>query len=228
MTEDVKIKQDEATLDAATNVEKQEQNQFTQEQLERVVEERLARQRRTLLKKYEGIDVDRYNTLVEEQETKEKEAALKRQEFDTVLKKTVETKDSTISKLQNELHGIKVEGALLNAASAKRAIKPDQVVNLLKSKIRLADDGQVEVTDDTGVVRYTDDGALMTVDGLVEEFLSVNSHFVTGNSSGSGSTSNAKPNGLAGEIGLENLKNLDMNNPEHRKIYSESMKMGKL
>ena len=185
MTEDVKIKQDEAQLDAATEVENQAEVKptFTQDQLERVVEERLARQRRTLLKKYEGVDVEKYNTLVEEQEHKEKEAALKRQEFDTVLKSTVEKKDTTISKLQAELHGIKVEGALLNAASSKRAIKPDQVVNLLKNNVRLAEDGQVEVLDSSGVVRYNDDGALMTVDGLVEEFLTMNSHFVTGNSS---------------------------------------------
>ena len=105
MTEDVKIKQDEAQLDAATEVENQAEVKptFTQDQLERVVEERLARQRRTLLKKYEGVDVEKYNTLVEEQEHKEKEAALKRQEFDTVLKSTVEKKDTTISKLQSEL-----------------------------------------------------------------------------------------------------------------------------
>lgn len=227
MTEDVIIKQEEAT-EAATEVGTQDKSNFTQEQLERVVEERLARQRRTLLKKYEGVDVEKYNTLVEEQETREKEAALKRQEFDTVLKKTVEGKESTISKLQAELHGIKVEGALLNAASAKRAIKPNQVVNLLKSNIRLAEDGQVEVTDDSGVVRYTDDGSLMTVDGLVEEFLTTNSHFVTGNSAGSGSTSNSKPNGFAGDLSIDNLASLDMTNPEHRKIYGEAKRLGKL
>ena len=227
MTEDVIIKQEEAT-EAATEVGTQDKSNFTQEQLERVVEERLARQRRTILKKYEGVDVDKYNNLVEEQETREKEAALKRQEFDTVLKTTVDKKDTTIQQLQSELHGIKVEGALLNAASAKRAIKPDQVVNLLRSNIRLADDGQVEVTDEKGVVRYTDDGALMTVDGLVEEFLTTNSHFITGNSAGSGSTSNSKPNGFAGELNMENLTKLDMNNPDHRKIYGEAKRLGKL
>ena len=227
MTEDVIIKQEEAT-EAATEVGTQDKSNFTQEQLERVVEERLARQRRTILKKYEGVDVSRYNDLVEEQETREKEAALKRQEFDTVLKTTVDKKDTTIQQLQSELHGIKVEGALLNAASAKRAIKPDQVVNLLRSNIRLADDGQVEVTDEKGVVRYTDDGSLMSVDGLVEEFLTTNSHFITGNSAGSGSTSNSKPNGFAGELNMENLANLDMTNPDHRKIYGEAKRLGKL
>jgi hypothetical protein len=226
MTDEV-IMQEEAT-EAATNVENQEKSAFTQEQLERVVEERLARQRRTILKKYEGVDVERYNSLVDEQETREKEAALKRQEFDTVLKKTVDGKDTTIQQLQTELHGIKVEGALLNAASAKRAIKPDQVVNLLRSNLRLADDGQVEVTDDKGIVRYTDSGALMTVDGLVEEFLTTNSHFITGNSAGSGSTSNANGNEFAGELSKANLENLDMNNPEHRKIYGKAKRMGKL
>ena len=53
MTEDVKIKQDEAQLDAATEVENQAEVKptFTQDQLERVVEERLARQRRTQRKR---------------------------------------------------------------------------------------------------------------------------------------------------------------------------------
>lgn len=227
MTEDVIIKQEEAT-EAATNVENQEEVQFTQDQLERVVEERLARQRRTILKKYEGIDVAKYNTLVDDHETREKEAALKRQEFDTVLKKSMDKKETTIHKLQSELHSIKVEGALLNAASNKRAIKPQQVVNLLKESIRLAEDGQVEVTDSKGVVRYTDEGSLMTADQLVEEFLQTNSHFITGNSAGSGSTSNAKSNGFAGAMNFDNIAELDMNNPEHRKIYGKAQRAGKL
>tara|TARA_R110002051_G_scaffold324998_1_gene425123 strand:+ start:6239 stop:6922 length:684 start_codon:yes stop_codon:yes gene_type:complete len=227
MTDEVII-QEEAQTEAAVKTEKQESTQFTQEQLERVVEERLARQRRTILKKYEGIDVEKYNTLVDDQETREKEAALKRQEFDTVLKQAVDKKETTIHKLQTELHGIKVEGALLNAASNKRAIKPQQVVNLLKNNIRLAEDGQVEVTDSKGIVRYTDEGSLMTADDLVEEFLQVNSHFITGNSAGSGSQSRANANQFAGELSIENLENLDMNNPEHRKVYGKAKQLGKM
>jgi len=213
--------------DAATEVEnleaqeKQEETTMTQEQFENILEQRLARQRRALLKKYEGVDVEKYNNLVEAEESRKKEELLSRQQFDEVLKNTVEKKDTVISKLQSELHNIKVEGALLQSASNRRAIKPDQMVKLLRDQVRLSEDGAVEIVDaGTKAVRYTDQGEHMTIDNLVEEFLSTNPHYMTANSAGSGSESRGQPTGN----GKIDITKLNMRNPEDRKIYAEYRK----
>ena len=195
---------------------------FTQEDLDLVVKERLARERSKLLKKYEGVDVEKYNTLIQEQEAKEQEEQAKRGEFEKVLKSTVEKKDSVISQLQNELQNIKVDGNLLNAASSRKAVNPQQVVRLLKDQVRLTESGEVEVLDESGSARYTDKGTAMGVEELVEDFLTSNPHFKMANPGGTGSTSNvADTNGTPGKF---DVKSLDMNNPKDREIYKQHMK----
>lgn len=202
--------------------ETQETKTFTQEDLDSIVKERLARERSKLLKKYEGVDVEKYNSLIQEQEAKEQEEQAKRGEFEKILKSTVEKKDGVISQLQTELQGIKVDGNLLNAASSRKAVNPQQVVRLLKDQVRLTESGEVEVLDDSGSARYTDKGSAMSVDDLVEEFLTTNPHFKMANPGGTGSTSNvADTNGTPGKF---DVKALDMNNPKDRALYKEHMK----
>jgi len=213
--------------DAATEVEnletqeKQNDSMMTQEQFENILEQRLARQRRAILKKYEGVDVEKYNNLVEAEDDRKKEELLSRQQFDEVLKSTVEKKDTAIEKLQGELHNIKVEGALLQSASNRRAIKPEQMTKLLRDQVRLTSDGAVEIIDSaTKSVRYTEQGEHMTVDNLVEEFLSTNPHYMTANSAGSGSESRGQPNGN----GKVDITKLNMRNPEDKALYAEYRK----
>lgn len=221
MTEDVTIKQEEAVTEAAVEQAETPEPTVTQSQMERVLEERLARQRRALLKKYEGVDLEKYNSLVEAEEHTKQEEALARKEFDSVLKSTVEKKDSAISKLTSELHSVKVEGTLINSASSRRAIKPEQISALLKDQIKLNGSGEVEITDPTnGNVRYTDSGDPMTVDNLVEEFLSTNPHYLTANSAGGGSVSNSRPD----QNGQIDITKLDLNNPDDKELYAKYRK----
>jgi hypothetical protein len=105
----------------------------------------------------------------------------------------------------------------LNSASKHKAINPEQVVRLVKEKVRLNDAGDVEVIGDNGTPRYTESGELMGVDQYVNEFLSQNTHFVQAGPSGSGSTSNTN-NKSVQEL---DTSKLDLNNPEHRRIYKE-------
>jgi hypothetical protein len=64
----------------------------------------------------------------------------------------------------------------------------------------------------------------MTVDNLVEEFLSSNQYFKSAGPSGSGSTGNTNN---ATQQSLD-LAQLDLNKPEHRKLYAEMKKQGKV
>lgn len=229
MNEEVQVNNEQATgQPTAENVdftaESQEETKvFTQDELDRIVKDRLDRERKKISKQFEGIDVNKYRELMDAEEQQRMEQQKARGEFEKVLQETVQKKDSTIQQLQNELHSIKVDGSLLNAASAKRAINPQQVVSLLKSNIRLGDSGDVEVLDAEGNVRYTDNGVAMGVEDLVEEFLTSNPHFISAGPNGTGSQSNiAKSSGST--PGKIDVSSLNMNNPEDRKIYKEYMK----
>ena len=206
-----------ASVEAQTQ---EETKNFTQDQLEKIIQDRLNRQRAQIERKYDGVDVDKYRKLEEDEENRRIEELKKREQFDQVLKETVEKKDSTIGQLRTEIHSIKVEGELLNQASANRAISPNQVVQLLRNSVRLGDHGSAEVIGDNGEVRYTENGEPMAVQELVTEFLSANPHFVNANSSGSGSKSNMNHNQGSNEL---KLSDLDMKNPEHREIYKKAM-----
>lgn len=204
--------------------ENQEQTKtFTQEDLDRIVKDRLDRERKKITKQYEGVDVAHYREMVEAKEAEEMEAQKARGEFEKVLQETVAKKDTAIQTLQQELHSIKVDGALLNAASTNRAVNPQQVVALLKNNIRLGTTGDVEVTDADGNVRYNESGVAMGVNELVNEFLSTNPHFVQAGPNGSGAQSNVA-NQTGKTPGKVDVSSLDMNNPDDRAIYREYMK----
>lgn len=216
----------EEATEAATEVENQVTTEasksFSQEQLDKIVEDRLAKQRRALENKYKGVDVDHYRQLTAEQEQKKLEAQKARGEFETVLKETVAKKDSAIEQLRSELTSVKVDGALLSAANRSGAINAEQVVALLKNQIRLGEDGNVEITDGNGQPKYTDSGDPYSVDALVDDFINANPHFKPATPGGAGSQSNLTPN----KVGKVNLADLDMNNPAHRKIYQEHKAKG--
>lgn len=204
------------------STENQGQQSFTQEDIDRIVKERLDRERKKITKQFEGVDVDKYRELTAKEEQLLLEQEKARGNFEKVLQETVGKKDSTIKQLQEQLHSIKVDGSLLNAASSRRAVNPQQVVRLLKDQIRLGDHGDVEILDESNSPRYNDSGSLMTVDDLVNEFLTSNPHFVVAGPAGSGSQGGVgKSTGGSGKI---DVSKLNMNDPKDRAIYKEYRK----
>ena len=217
------------TLEAATDSQDASQSQdnvttrsFTQEELDKIVADRIARERGKYEKKYSGIDLDRYNHLMEAEEKRIQEEQKARGEFESILKSTVEKKDSVINQLKTELQAVKVDGQLLNIASANRVVNPQQVVRLLKDQVRLAETGDVEVIDPrTGQLKYSESGDPYGINDLVGEFLKENPHFVAAAPAGTGARSSTQP----GKSNLEvDITKLDMKNPEHREIYKEYRK----
>lgn len=214
----------EAT-EAAVDTENQavENKMFSQDQLDKIVEDRLAKQRRALERKFDGVDVDHYRQLTAEQEQKKLEAQKARGEFEQILKETVQKHSSTVEQLRAELQAVKVDGALQNAANKLGAINADQVVSLLSNQVRLGESGDVEITDSNGQPRYTDSGDPYSVDLLVDEFIQTNPHFKKPTTPGGANVaSNLAPNREA----KFNLADLDLNKPEHRKIYAEARSKG--
>ena len=193
---------------------------FTQEEVNELIGKRIHQ----VNKKYENVDVEEYKALKGLKEQIEEEQLIKKEDFNGVLKKQKEKADTELSALRSELETIKIDGALISASSKAKAVSPDHVAQLLRKNITLGADGNVMVTDNDGKQRYTDNADPMTVDHLVEEFLSSNQYFKSAGPSGAGSTGNtqnANPQSL-------DLAQLDMNNPEHRKLYTEMRKQGKV
>lgn len=189
-------------VDVNENNETQAEKQFTQSELERIVEQRLARERKKYEKKLEGVDLEEAKRLLEEKERLEIEREKERGNFEEVLKKTVSKKDEQINMMQQRLSEIQIDGSLLNAASSLNAVNPNQVVQLVKGSTRLAEDGSVEIVDDKGTIRYNDSGEPMKVTDLMAEFLTANPHFVKASTPGVGSQgaaggSTQKPSSVA-------------------------------
>ena len=101
-----------------------------------------------------------------------------------------------------------------------RSVNPDQVRSLLQTNLRLNTEGDVEIVDSKGSVRYTDSGAPLGVDDLVREFLDSNPHFV----SAAPATTNTQSNVGSRNNRPQDITKLDMKNPEDRKLYAQYRK----
>ena len=191
---------------------------YTQTELDTIAAEVRRKTEAKITKKYEGVDVEAYRSLIQKEEQQKLEEQKRKGEFEKILKETADKANQKIQTLSSELAKIKVDGALINAASTKKAINPEQVARLVRDQVRMSEAGEVEVVDaKSGQVKYTETGDPMTIDGLVNEWLKSNPHFVTAGPAGGGSKSNTSPEG-AKEV---DVSKLDLNDPADRAIYKK-------
>jgi len=207
------------SLETKQEVEHQEP-MIAQSELDKIIEKRLVRERAKFEKRFYGIDPDEARQLLEEKEAKELDMQKQRGEFDKVLKETVSKKEAEISQYKAELQKVRIDDALIKVASEYQAIKPDQVVNLLKSKVQLGADGNPEIIGDNNAPMYNGNGELLSINEYVGNFLDDNPHFRNATPSGAGSKSS-----VGGETPKPlNLAELNMNNPEDKARYAEYRK----
>tara|TARA_A100001388_G_scaffold45440_1_gene29722 strand:- start:628 stop:1296 length:669 start_codon:yes stop_codon:yes gene_type:complete len=204
------IMEESVDTEPAQETPAQESKTYTQEDMDRVVSDRLARERRKFEKQLDGINLEEARQIMLEREQAQIERQKEKGEFEQVLKQTVEKKDQEIAKLNAALHSTKIDGALLTAANKHNAIDSEQVATLLRHSIRLSDDGMVEVIDANGAVRYNDNADPLTIDEAVSEFLTASPHFVRASQGGAGTMGNAggstpKPTSVADMV--ENWSN---------------------
>lgn len=213
-----------ATETTATPIEQQAQTQEAQEKLmsqdevNRIVAERVAREKAKFEKTYGDVDLDLYKQMMSEKEQARQAELEKRGEFEKLLKEQADKFQGRLSQYEKELQQIKVDGSLSNAASNSKAINPVQVTALLKNQVRMNEAGGVDVLDDKGNVRYDDNGNPITPQALVNEFLNANQHFVQAGPSGSGTSNGVGKNNPVVD---NDISKLDMSNPEHRKRFQE-------
>ena len=213
---------------ATTEVQQEEVKQeevvntgFTAEQVENKIKERLARERRKIFKELGTEDLNVAKSALEEKEAKELEIKKQRGEFDEIIKTQADKSNSEIANLKKQLEQIKGNDSLLSSASKHKANVPDQVVQLLKSNVKLNDEGKVEILAENQQPRYNTKGELLSVDEYVQEFLTQNPHFQSATPSGSGSVGNVDRLNANKPF---NIADLDMTNPDDRKRYAEYKK----
>lgn len=190
---------------------------YTQEEFDN----HIAGLKHSLTKKFEKQfaelgDIEELKQLKTQAEQRRHEEALKKGEFEKILQEKLSIKDAEIQKRESVIREFKVDLPLVNAAAKFRAVNPEQVKALVKSNVRLNDDGDVEVLDANGSVRYNDKGKPVTVEEFVGEWLSANPHFVQSTPA----TTNAKSGISNGKADFDPAA-LDLTDPTQRALYAE-------
>lgn len=194
---------------------------YTQQEFDDAMAKMKAAVAKKVAKQYEELgDPDELRNIKTEFERKKQEEQVKRGEFEKILQEKAARWESEIQKRDKVIQEYRVDTPLLNAAAQYRSVNPEQVKALLKQNVRLNGDGEVEVVDTNGQVRYTDLGTPVGVNDLVKEFLEANPHFVQPTPA----TTNSKSSIAGNKTTKLDLSTLDMKNPEHRKLYAEYRK----
>ena len=221
MADEQKTEQEQQPVEnKVEEVAEEKEPMVSQSEVDKIVERRLAREKSKYEKMYSGIDPEQARKLLQEKENKEMEDQKARGEIEKILKEQAEKSNKEIAGLRSEIEKVKVDGALLNAASKNSAINPEQVKDLLKGNVKLTDDGKVEILAENKQPMYNKDGDLKSIDEYVKDFITDNPHFQTATPSGSGSKANL------GKVNAKpfNIADLDMTKPEDRKQYAEYKK----
>ena len=189
---------------------------------QREFDDHMAKMKASVARKYEKTlaelgDIDELRQLKATHEQQQLELQKKRGQFDEIMRELAEKKDAEIRKRDEIIKSYTVDMPLVNTAAQMGAVNPKQVQALLKSNLRLAETGEVEVLDEKGTVRYSDKGQPYKVEDLVKEFLDSNPHF----KSAGPATTQSKSNVSQSREKLD-ISKLDFKNPEHRKMYQEA------
>lgn len=120
---------------------------FTQADLDRVVNERLARER----KKYEGVDVKEYNRLKSEEDAR------------------VESQKTELEKAQDKLNKAELEKQQAIDLANKRLILAEFKVKAKDANIKYVDDAYR--LSDLSTVEVKEDGAIEGIDAIIESLI---------------------------------------------------------
>lgn len=172
-----------------------------------------------LTKQWEDLgDPEELRALKTDAEKRKLDDQKKRGEFDSIMSEFAKKKDDEIRKRDEIIRNYTVDVPLVTAAAQFKAVNAEQVKQLLKSQVRLGENGDVEVLDTKGTIRYNDQGQPLKVEDLVSEFIQNNPHFRQAGPS----TSQGKSN-VASSLDKVDVSKLDMKNPQHRAMYKEQM-----
>lgn len=215
----------EMVTDTTSTTDAENQAQATKTYSQKEVDDMMARMKTSLksklLKPYEELgDPEELRQLKLEAEQKRQAEQMKRGEFEKTLQELAAKKDAEISRRDAVIKEYKVNVPILSAAAKYNAVNAEQVKALLSTNVRLNDNGDVEVVDAKGSVRYSDSGEPYQVEDLVKEFLDTNPHFKLANPA----TTNTRSNIATKASPKVDITKLNFNKPEDRAAYKEYRK----
>jgi hypothetical protein len=161
---------------------------MSQEVIDAIVEQRLARERRQHEERLQALGFntwDDVSKLVNDTRKKEQEELERSGQYKELADRIKAEKDAEIAKRDAELAKFRqqyqaktVETTLLEAAGQHRAIAPNQVAALLRDRVRVNDEGNVYVAGPNGEPALDGKGNELPVSAFVKSFLDENPHFV--------------------------------------------------
>lgn len=210
---------DTVATEAAEQTQTQATKTFTQDEVNAMMAKTKAQLEKKFSSRYEDLgDPEELREIVTTYRKQQTEHEVKRGNFEKVLQDVVSKKDEVISKQAKMIEEFRVNTPILDAAARHRAVNPEQVKALIRSNVRLNEDGEPEVIDEKGQVQYDDSGRKVNVDTFVQRWLNQNPHFVQPTPSTTASRSNVGSNKLNSKV---DFSKLNMNNPEDRALYKE-------
>jgi hypothetical protein len=218
MAEENKVANTEATK-VNESVEVKEETKeplFNQTQVNNIIKSRLEAE-----KSKQAKALEEQKKLVEEQE-KERQVkdAKTKAELENLMQQRIKEKDEELNRMKNMIKVEKVDNSVMSVAAKMNAINPQQIVQLMKSTIKLTDDNRIEILDKHANTRYNDKGELLTIEESVKEFLDANPHFSQGSKAGVGSQSSVEGK----TVKPFSIQDLDMSKLEDRKRYAQYRK----
>jgi len=216
-----------ATVDTDTSTESNSQasKTFTQDELNAILAKTKSQLEKKLTSKYADLgEPDELRDIVTNYRKQQQDLDLKKGNFEKIVSELNAKTAAEIAKRDSIIREFKLEQPLMNYAAQYRSVNPEQVKQLLRNNLRLNEDGEVEVLDAKGAVRYSDKGKALSVEQYVQEWLTANPHFVNAAPSTTNTSGGVRDN----SPGPIDLNNLDMTRADHRKIYADARRNGKI
>lgn len=162
---------------------------------------RYRRQLRELQAKVEGIDFDKYQELMQQQEEMERRKLEEKGRYEELLQEHQRRYEAQINKAQETINEWKtryerqvVDNVLVSAASSK-AINPQEVVTLIRSQyqFQVNEQGEPEILDREGHVVLDENGAPASPDAVMLKFLEERPYLCKPSGGGAGSRGTESP-----------------------------------
>lgn len=217
-----------ATVDTDSTTENNQASKtFTQDEVNAILAKTKSQLEKKLTSRYADLgDPDELRQIVGSYRQQQQEQEISKGNFEKVMGDMRSKMETEIAKRDSIIRDFKLEQPLLNYAAQYRSVNPEQVKQLLRNNLRLNAEGEVEVLDDKGAVRYSEKGKPLNVEQYVQEWLAANPHFVTAAPATTNTNNNVANRGQS--TGPVDLKSLDLTRPEHRKIYAEARRNGQI
>ena len=212
---------------------------LSQDQVNAVVENRLAREREQHRKLLQDAGFDSFEDvakLKQAQAAREKKELEDTQQYKELVDRIRTEKDEEIRKRDEELTTFKsryldsqAERSLVSAATKHGAIAPDQVAQLVRASVKVDDQGNAYIVDADGNRRTNGKGEELSVDAYVSSFLTDNPHFMkAADGRGAGGRSTGGGGAPSGDIDLARAKTDANYFLEHEAEITRMVKSGKL